>query len=121
MLNADISVIAQGYMVLYALAEDNLKLGLPVVADCVNPLPVTREAWHDVAQNGGSECLDVEVICSDVAEHQRRVEVRHDDESNRSGSWETAHLVAGSGSRLSALDDAAPAIRHGGANAPREF
>ena len=73
---------------LYALAEDNLKLGLPVVADCVNPLPVTREAWHNVAQSCGSECLDIEVICSDATEHRRRVEERHNDEANHLGAWQ---------------------------------
>jgi predicted kinase len=35
-----------GYVVAYALCEANLKLGQIVVADCVNPLPVTRTAWQ---------------------------------------------------------------------------
>ena len=87
LVNADISVIAQGYMVLYALAQDNLTLGLPVVADCVNPLPVTREAWHNVAQNCSRRCVDIEVICSDAAEYRRRVEDRHNDEGNHVGAW----------------------------------
>lgn len=33
-----------GYIVAYALAGSNLSLGQAVLADCVNPLPVTREA-----------------------------------------------------------------------------
>ena len=31
----------EGYVVAYRLAADNLRLGLPVVADSVNPLQVT--------------------------------------------------------------------------------
>ncbi len=63
-----------GYMAAYALAEANLRLGALVIADCVNPLPVTREAWHGVA--AGSRLLDVEILCSDAGEHRRRVETR---------------------------------------------
>lgn len=41
-----------GYIVAYEPARANLALGLTVVADCVKPLPVTREAWRaDAAQS----------------------------------------------------------------------
>lgn len=66
----------QGYRVAHAVAEDNLRLGLTVVADCVNPLSVTRDAWRAVAQRAEVPCLEVWVICSDKAEHRRRVENR---------------------------------------------
>lgn len=65
-----------GYMAAYALAEANLALGLSVVADCVNPLPVTRAAWRAVASAVSAPVLEVEVVCSDPAEHRRRVETR---------------------------------------------
>ena len=68
-----------GYEVAYALARSNLALGLTVVADCVNPLPVTREAWRAVAASASSRVLEVEIVCSDVAEHRRRVELRAPD------------------------------------------
>jgi len=68
-----------GYEVAYALARSNLALGLTVVADCVNPLPVTREAWRAVAASTSSRVLEVEVICSDAAEHRRRIEHREPD------------------------------------------
>ena len=45
-----VSVVAHGYRVGYAVAEDNLRLGHTVVADSVNPLEITREAWRDVAK-----------------------------------------------------------------------
>ncbi|MFN4120869.1 AAA family ATPase [Acidovorax sp.] len=69
----------RGYLVAYALAESNLRLGSAVVADCVNPLEVTRAAWRAVAQRTGVPIVQVEVVCSDRAEHQRRVEGRTAD------------------------------------------
>ncbi len=68
-----------GYIVVYGLAESNLRLGWDVVADSVNPLTITREAWRDVAARAGAAFLDVEVVCSDVAQHRARVETRHVD------------------------------------------
>ena len=67
---------AAGYLVAYALARTQLAQGMPVLADCVNPLPVTREAWRAVARGTRVPVLEVEVMCSDLAEHQRRVEQR---------------------------------------------
>ena len=60
----------------FALAEDNLRAGRTVIADCVNPWPLTRRAWHSVAERAGVAALDVEIVCSDAAEHRRRVESR---------------------------------------------
>src|SRR5687767_2033222 len=68
-----------GYYVAYAVSETNLALGRAVVADCVNPLPVTRAAWRDVARRTAAPIFEIEVICSDAAEHRRRVESRNID------------------------------------------
>ena len=68
-----------GYVIGYALAEDYLRQGLDVVADSVNPLAITREAWRGVARAGSGEYLEVEVICSDPAEHRRRASMRISD------------------------------------------
>ncbi|MFD1343722.1 AAA family ATPase [Litorisediminicola beolgyonensis] len=65
-----------GYRAIMAVAADNLRLGLDVVADTVNPLALTRGWWHKTARAVRAECLDVEIICSDPAEHRRRVEAR---------------------------------------------
>lgn len=65
-----------GYMVGYALATENLRLGRVVVADSVNPWELTREAWRGAARSAGAGFLDVEVVCRDVTEHRRRVEER---------------------------------------------
>ncbi len=68
-----------GYVIGYALAEDYLAQGLDVVADSVNPLAITREAWRGVARAGSGEYLEVEIVCSDRAEHQRRASTRVSD------------------------------------------
>lgn len=68
-----------GYMAAYALAESNLKLGQSVIADSVNPLTVTREAWRAVAASAKYPIIEVEIICSDPKEHRRRVELRTAD------------------------------------------
>ena len=65
-----------GYLVAYEVARDNLLLGLTVVADSVNPLPVTRAAWRAVATDAGVPAVEIELICSDPVEHRRRVESR---------------------------------------------
>ena len=70
---------AIGYEVAYALAEANLALGRLFVADSVNPIAVTRQAWRQVAVRTGSPLLEVEILCSDKAEHRRRVEGRRAD------------------------------------------
>lgn len=65
-----------GYDVARRLAADNLPLGHTVIADSVNPLVLTRDAWRAVAAAAGRPCLEIEVRCSDTAEHRRRVETR---------------------------------------------
>ena len=79
----------EGYRVAYAVAEDNLRLGHAVVADSVNPLVITREAWRSVALRSEARCIEVEVVCSDAAEHRRRVESRQGDiEGLKLPSWQ---------------------------------
>jgi predicted kinase len=77
--NTGMTVEAEGYCVAYAVAEDNLRLGRTVVADSVNPWLLTRDAWRAVGYRAGVRTVDVEIVCSDVAEHQRRVESRASD------------------------------------------
>jgi predicted kinase/ribosomal protein S18 acetylase RimI-like enzyme len=68
-----------GYRVAYAVAEDNLRLGRVVIADSVNPLPLTRDAWRDVARRACTDAVEIEIICSNPQEHRRRVETRTAD------------------------------------------
>lgn len=80
----------EGYLAAYALAADNLRLGHIVVADSVNPLPITRETWHATAKEAGARWLEVEIICSNAAEHRVRVESRRADiPGHLLPDWET--------------------------------
>jgi predicted kinase len=82
-------VEGEGYSVAYAVAEDNLRLGRIVVADCVNPWPLTRSEWRAVADRTGVQALDVEIVCSDAGEHRRRVETRATDiTGHRLPTWQ---------------------------------
>ncbi|HUE85739.1 MAG TPA: AAA family ATPase [Vicinamibacterales bacterium] len=83
-----ISLDDAGYRAAYAVVEDNLRLGLVVVADSVNPLPVTRAAWLDVARRAGTRAIEVEIRCSDQAEHRRRIESRLDGQPQRGPTWQ---------------------------------
>jgi predicted kinase len=68
-----------GYTIAYALAEDLLRQRFTVIADCVNPLAATRQDWRDVATAATVDHLDVEVVCSEPAEHERRADTRTGD------------------------------------------
>jgi predicted kinase len=71
-----VRVEAEGYEIAYAIADDNLRTGRTVIADCVNPWPLTRARWRAVAGRAGVRATEVEIVCSDTAEHRRRVSVR---------------------------------------------
>jgi predicted kinase len=73
------SVEDAGYRVGYSIAEDNLRLKQDVVADSVNGWPVTRNAWLAVAKRAEAVAFEIEIICSDIAEHRRRIESRKSD------------------------------------------
>ncbi len=95
----------EGYAVAYCIAADNLRLGSSVVADSVNPLQITRSAWRDVAISARLPFVEIEVVCSNIAEHRHRVEARSTDlpgftlptweeVANREYEpWDTDHIV----------------------------
>jgi predicted kinase len=70
---------AVGYAVAYVLAAEQLSLGLDVVVECVNPLALTRDSWVATAEAANSSIVEVEMVCSDAAEHRLRVETRASD------------------------------------------
>lgn len=77
-----------GYELARKLAFDNLSVGAHVIADCVNPVEAARQAWKELATMHGSGRLLVSIRCSDVREHQRRVEGRAPDiEGHQLPSW----------------------------------
>jgi len=68
-----------GYRVANELALSNLRLGRTVVVDCVNPVAESREAWSKTSSRAEVRLVNIQVICSDKHEHQRRVETREID------------------------------------------
>lgn len=68
-----------GYAVAYALAREQLALGLDVIVECVNPAAVTRDSWVATAADADAGIVEAEVVCSDPDEHRRRVETRATD------------------------------------------
>jgi predicted kinase len=65
-----------GYVVARDVAADLLRTGVSVIAECVNPLAVTRDAWRDTGLAHGAPVLEAEIVCSDPAEHRHRAETR---------------------------------------------
>jgi predicted kinase len=116
-------VVTEGYAVAYRVAEDNLCAGSTVVADSVNPIAVTRDAWLAVASRAGVPAIEVEVVCSDAAEHRRRVETRAADvpglalptweaiQRRDYEPWERPHIVLDTGSQTAAASMAV-LLRH---------
>jgi predicted kinase len=68
-----------GYMVCYGVASQNLRLGLEVVVDTVNPIHETRLAWRNVAKSLDAPFVEIEVVCSDEYEHHQRITSRDTD------------------------------------------
>ncbi|TYL93225.1 AAA family ATPase [Bradyrhizobium rifense] len=68
-----------GYVIANALAAENLRLGRVVVADCVNPVPASRDGWRQTAMQASARIAEIEVVCSDVALHRQRAEARTSD------------------------------------------
>ncbi|KTD75103.1 AAA family ATPase [Legionella waltersii] len=79
----------EGYVISYAIAQDNLCLGNHDIADSVNPIELTRYEWRQVAIESLCPFVEIEIFCSDAKEHRQRVESR---ESEISGlilpTWE---------------------------------
>lgn len=69
-------VEGEGYRLAYRVAGDNLRIGISVVADSCNPIELTRNEWERVAADLGVPWVNIEVQCSDAAEHQHRIETR---------------------------------------------
>ena len=85
-----LDVEGEGYRLSYRLVADNLRLGSSVVADCVNPIEITRKEWGELAKLCGSTLTDILVTCSDKDEHRKRVEERFvNSSSSQVPDWDT--------------------------------
>ena len=79
MLATGTDVGPAGYIAAYRIAAENLRLGNTVIADSVNPLKITRDAFRHIALETGVGFLEVEVVCSDIATHRERASARQTD------------------------------------------
>ena len=65
-----VKVQGEGYALAYRIALDNLNNGIDVVADSCNPVELTRLEWNNVAREAKAIAINIEIICSDYAEHR---------------------------------------------------
>lgn len=117
-----------GYMIAYEVAGEQLAHGVSVVAESVNPLTITRNAWRDVSAAHGAGLVEVELTCSDAAAHRHRAQSRQvdvpglklPDWTQISGReyepWDRDHLVIDTASQTP--DEAAAAILDAAGAAP---
>jgi predicted kinase/transcriptional regulator with XRE-family HTH domain len=103
-----------GYTVAYGVAAEQLGHGVSVVAECVNPLGVTRDAWRDIAAGHGARLVEVELVCTDQAAHRERARTREVDvaglrlpdweqiTSREYEPWDRDHLVIDTATRTPA-------------------
>lgn len=68
-----------GYLIAYGVAAEQLRHGISVIAESVNPIGITRDAWRGVAADNRARVLEVELICSDRVVHAGRVRTRDVD------------------------------------------
>ncbi|MEO6317597.1 MAG: ATP-binding protein [Acidimicrobiales bacterium] len=64
------------YEVAAVLAQHQLRLGMPVIADAVNSLEVARDMWRQAATDAGVPVRVIEVLCSDPELHRSRLATR---------------------------------------------
>lgn len=73
---ADVPTGVGAYAVVQALAGEMLDGGRSVVVDAVHAVEVARSALAGVARVRGLPLRWIEVVCSDPAEHRRRLHAR---------------------------------------------
>lgn len=64
------------YVVVEAMASQQLALGSTVIVDAVNDVDAARQQWVDLARRHGLLAHFIEVVCSDAVTHRRRLEAR---------------------------------------------
>ncbi|HLM91127.1 MAG TPA: AAA family ATPase [Thermoplasmata archaeon] len=64
------------YLGCHDVAREQLRLGRNVVVDAVNGVEPPRRMWRELSDESPADRSTIHVICSDLAEHRRRVESR---------------------------------------------
>ena len=72
----NLKVEGEGYRLSYRIAQDNLNLGINVIADSCNPIELPRKEWIEVAIKTNASFVNIEAICSNISEHKKRVKNR---------------------------------------------
>ncbi len=86
---------AQGYAATFAVAADQLRVGLGVVADMVNAVPEVRHAWEELAREHRVRLVRVDLVCADERTHRERVQQRAGDISgHRLPTWDDVRARA---------------------------
>lgn len=67
------------YVVAEVVGQEALTRGQTVIIDAVNAVDEARQQWRSLAARAGVPLRILEVSCSDLALHRRRVESRHRD------------------------------------------
>ena len=92
-----------------------------MIADSVNPLRVTRQAWRAVAERAAVTAVEVEIQCSDAIEHKARVGTRSSDAAGVTAPtweavaareydpWDRPHVVIDTAGRT--VDESLAALR----------
>jgi predicted kinase len=71
-----LNVYNEGYQLAYRLASDNLIQGLNVVGDSCNSVPESRDEWEQTAISSGAKYVNIEISCTNKAEHKTRIDSR---------------------------------------------
>jgi predicted kinase len=121
----------EGYAIAQRVAVDNLRLGNSVIADSVNPIRITRDAWQSAAREADAPYLEIEIVCSDKAEHRLRAESRpveiaglewpkwREIEEREYEPWDRRHIVIDTAGRsidtcyaelLAVIESTAPGV-----------
>lgn len=64
------------YLIVEALADEQLSLGQNVIVDAVNAVEPAKDMWRKLAAKHGAALAIVECRCSDEALHRARLEAR---------------------------------------------
>jgi predicted kinase len=83
-----------GYEIARSIAQENLRLGVPVVVDGLHATRVLRRQWRELASGAGARLQFVETVLADEEEHRRRIERRTGGDSAYPGpSWDNVRRM----------------------------
>jgi len=89
----DFNVQGEGYRLAYRIISDNLNIGNNVVVDSCNPIKLTRNEYENIAIENNCKYKNIEIICSDIDEHKKRIETRENDIKNlKLPKWEDVKI-----------------------------